>query len=521
MADDLQYTVRFKTTSEGSGAKQVAKEIKEVGQEAVVASDKVTKANAKEQDSIERTIEAENRLAETRKKSKQSQDAAGPSESRGFGGQLDQPYPGSSTATETVRQEVADSKELIDTVDQRIKQERQLADVATARQRVAAKMVAAEAEAARAAIQRGAEFTVAGGVIAAVAKSAFDATMDLANAMAEADPQWAKDHAFALESLVALTNPIQTFWDTVTGGARQSVESLKASQAEVIRTGQQLEKLRAEEKARSDYASNRIVERAYQRELEEIDNQTAALSRQLKVLEAKKAAVEANAKLQDQIAISNGADPNAVAEAAARRAQAAQNGEANKSMIEAQQAYEAAKDREVALTAKLAQAIGGPTKIYDALVDQADKAANATEQAFQNLQATQQIAQQAQQEIASNTQSVLLKLGEQAVASNTEQIQGLAQDLIAKIGPQSGVAAQAKAGIEAILADGVQPEEIQSLLQQIQILAATNKQAITGGYQQTQSLIDIIKDYINRQADQQRQIDELKRQAANRGVGAP
>ena len=130
-------------------------------------------------------------------------------------------------------------------------------------------------------------------------------------------------------------------------------------------------------------------------------------------------------------------------------------------------------------------------------------------------------AESQKQAIAASTQVELGKLGQAAVAANTEQIQTFTQDLITKIGPQAGVAAQAKAAIEAILVDGVQPAEIQALLQQIQILAATSKESITGGSQQTQALIDIVKDEISKRQAQQRQIDDLKRQAANRGTGTP
>ena len=524
MAEELQYTVNFKTTASGGGAKQTADEIARIDAETKKLYADMAAADKASQEAFVKKRDQERELYEQRKKERDAQKQSGgdqPVASRGFGGMLDQPASTGSTGQTGAKAEASDVKELVGEVEKRITQEQRLLDVATARQRVAAKMVDAEGASARAAIVQGVEFAAAGAVIAKVAENAFSQVQGLAEAMAQADPQWAKDNAFALDSLVALTNPVQTFWDTVSGGARQSVDSLHASQRELDRTTAALERMQAKEKARTEYAANRIVEQSYQRELQEIDNQTAALQRQLKVLDAKKAAVEANAKLQDQIAISNGADPNAVAAGAVRRNQSAQNGDVEKSVIEARQAYDAAVEKEAALTAKLAQAIGGPARIYDALQDQSERAKNSTAQAFEAYQATQQIADQAKAAILEKTQGELLNLGQAAVAANTEQIQTLAADLVAKIGPQSGVAAQAKAGIEAILVDGVQPAEIQALLAQIQILAATSKQSISSGATQTQALIDILKDEVSKRERQQRQIDDLKRQAAARGAGSP
>ena len=188
----------------------------------------------------------------------------------------------------------------------------------------------------------------------------------------------------------------------------------------------------------------------------------------------------------------------------------------------AEDAYNAAKEREASWIEKLANAAAIGDKNYERISKQAETAGNETENALKDLEAARQTAENQKAVIAAGTNQELVELGKAVIESNNTAIKDLANDVISKVGEQSGAAAQAKAGIQAALVDGeVTNAEIPKLLSDLQVMAGTMKGVMTETTTQTQQLIALVRSQDSQIRQNAQEIADLRRQLQNRGPGTP
>ncbi len=279
--------------------------------------------------------------------------------------------------------------------------------------------------------------------------------------MAAVDPEWAKRYSFELETLGMLAHPLDSLWESLTANSSEAISNLESANQRVVQTSAALAKMKADRQAAVDAANSNSMEAVFGRELAAIDAESAALTRQINVLNAKKAAVEAGAKLQDALDIQNGVDPNKVAANAARRGQASQNSEIDQKVTEAQNAFYAAQEREQKAIEKIGYAVSIGSKNTEQLSNQAQAAGLATEEALANLRSVQEIADQQKLAVAAATQNTILDLGVTA----TKEFGDKVKDFVDKFQPITKQQESYKQGLEAALADGYQINQDSAFIQ--------------------------------------------------------
>jgi hypothetical protein len=267
------------------------------------------------------------------------------------------------------------------------------------KQRVAAQEAEiAEVELAQATAARTAAWVASGAAIAAVAKISIDQVDKLARAMAAVDPKWAEENAVGLRFLADLKDPVGALWDTLSGGAEKSVIALAKSKQAAAEAKENLERLIEKRKEQDQAFGTRVVEEAYQREKQAIDEVIAALERKQKLESAKADAEAAADRANVAIAkVTPGADVGAA------EAQAAQNNAARRqaeidSMVEmaqakAQQAAQLA-DAAISDAVGIGSVRGFSSKEYREASSRADAAQANAERLQQDLVNAKAIAEQ-------------------------------------------------------------------------------------------------------------------------------
>ena len=441
---------------------------------------------------------------------KKVNDAANQSESRGFGGMLDE-------ANRKAKEQVEVQAEIKTTVEDTTKAAQRALDVETAKGNIRNRAVKS-AEAESAAVIKTAQNTaaVASGVaaVATAAKFAVDEVSSLANRMAELDPEWARRYSVELETLNMLAHPLDSLWAALTDHASEALDGLEAANKRLAATSVALAKMQAERKAAVDAANSNSMEGVFGRELAAIEAETSALNRQIAVQNSKAAAVEAAAKLQDAMDIRNGADPNKVAANAALRGQGSQNTAIDQKLAEAQQAFQSAQEREQAVIEKLGYAVSINSKNKEDISKQAEVAGRATEEALLNLRAAQEIADQQKLAVAAATQNTILDLGITATADFATKLKETVDGLV----PINAAQAEAKTIAEDALSNGqLTSDEMLKVGAALQLLMATLKTGQETSVGTIQSLIDMQRSVIANQNVHDAQIKALQGQIKSSG----
>lgn len=394
-------------------------------------------------------LKRERELADERRKNRPQKEDAPVVNTKGFGGQLDGTSPDNSARlkeeaaaqeklNKLIEQEKAAREDLLKKLKEEQAQRQRLQDVQTAKSRLAAKEQEEESALAGAVRSRQLAFSVAGAAIVAVAKASFDETKRLAEAMAEADPEWAREHAFALQSLTALSNPVQTFWDTVTGGARQSVAALQASQNELARTTALLKRMKEEQaQARAAFLDDTIVNQL-EAGREASEAMTASLERQVKVLDARRALFEAQARYEDAQALAGGADPNAVRAGAVERGANDQVSRIDQKLAVLERAYREAEENQTRAIGAAAEAANVGSAKATALAAQARKAQAQADKAFEDLQNGKETAALEKQAIIKGAQTELTGVTQQGGEAITSAAKETISALESKAREQGG-----------------------------------------------------------------------------------
>jgi len=368
------------------------------------------------------------------------------------------------------------------------------------KQRVAAQEAEiAEVELAQATAARTAAWVASGAAIAAVAKISIDQVDKLARAMAAVDPKWAEENAVGLRFLADLKDPIGALWDTLSGGAEKSVIALAKSKQAAAEAKENLERLIQKRKEQDQAFGTRVVEEAYQREKQAIDEVIASLERKQKLESAKADAEAAADRANVAIAkVTPGADVGAA------EAQAAQNNAARRqaeidSMVEMAQekALAAAKLADAAISdaVGIGSVRGFSSKEYREASSRADAAQADAERLQSELQNAKAIAEQQAAAVVSELSAKQAEI----TAAVRDKITGNAEEVLAQVDAKAAeIAAMPKQIQDAInlsynsigrmLADAIpddqQAGQIQAQLASLSSALANRDQAFSNQIQQ-------------------------------------
>jgi hypothetical protein len=332
--------------------------------------------------------------------------------------------------------------------------------------------------------------------------------------------------SIGLEFADFLTSPFEFVADAFTD-YKADLAALKESQLEVIRQEALYQQTLANRDRLLAAASQRRINIFLAGEEEAIDSQTAALERQLRVVEAIAKAEEARAKAADAVALANGADPNAVAAGAAARAAAAGGVQEDRRVAAAEQEVENALQRFDFLGSALAQASTAAVRDEAAirkLSDQTNAAQAAIGDAQAELETIRTEAEAAKSEIASGAVAEFQGLATAAADANTQAAEQAKAALEAQAAEQG--ANFTAGGREAlkiltdVLADGVvKPEELSAVTVAINQAknASTRLNAdVIEGFQNLEksntATIGALSGIIARQRDQAAQIERLQQE---------
>lgn len=348
---------------------------------------------------------------------------------------------GDMSGAEEAKREIAEVKQAADSAEDPALAKQRIDDVAAARKLASDRRVAdqqreltAEKEAQQAAQDSARLRLAAGAALAASARQVAALTVDVIRQYKELGVELRGFESIGLEFADFLTSPFEFVADAFTD-YKADLQALKESQLEVIRQEALYQQTLANRDKLLAAASQRRINIFLAGEEAAIDSQTAALERQLRVVEAIAKQEEARAKALDKIALAGGADPNAVAAGAAARAAAAGGVQEDRRVAAAEQEVENALQRFDALGSALAQASTAAVRDEAAireLSDQTQAAQAAVGDAQAELETIRVEAAAAKSEIASeavtqqldvvdSTKSVLNEAAAEAKAALQEE----------------------------------------------------------------------------------------------------
>lgn len=409
--------------------------------------------------------------------------------------------------------------------------ERQQADVAEAQKRASDRRVAdqekellAEKDAQQAAQDSARARLAAGAALAASAKIVAGLTVDVIRQYRELGVELRGFESIGLEFADFLTSPFEYVTDAFTD-YKADLAALKASQLEVIRQEQNYQETVARRDALLAAMSQRRVSVYLAGEESAINAQTAALERQLRVMQAISAQEEARARAADAVALAAGADPNQVAAGAAARRTAAASVQADGRVAAAEQEVENAIRRFDVLGSALAQASTAAVRdeaAIQALSDQTQAAQAAVGDAQAELETIRVEAAAAKSEIASGAVAEFQGLATAAADANTRAAEEAKSALAAQAAEQG--ASFTAGGREAlqiltdVLADGVvKPEELSAVTLAINQAKNASSQLnadVIAGFQNLEksntATIGALSEIIARQRAQAAQIERLQ-----------
>ncbi len=440
---------------------------------------------------------------------------------------------GDMSGAEEAKREIAEVKQAADAAEDPALAKQRIDDVAEARKRASDRRVAeqqreltAEKDAQQAAQDSARLRLAAGAALAASARQVAALTVDVIRQYKELGVELRGFESIGLEFADFLTSPFEFVADAFTD-YKADLAALKESQLEVIRQEALYQQTLANRDRLLAAASQRRINIFLAGEEEAIDSQTAALERQLRVVEAIAKAEEARAKAADAVALANGADPNAVAAGAAARAAAAGGVQEDRRVAAAEQEVENALQRFDFLGSALAQASTAAVRDEAAirkLSDQTNAAQAAIGDAQAELETIRTEAEAAKSEIASGAVAEFQGLATAAADANTQAAEQAKAALEAQAAEQG--ANFTAGGREAlkiltdVLADGVvKPEELSAVTVAINQAknASTRLNAdVIEGFQNLEksntATIGALSGIIARQRDQAAQIERLQQE---------
>jgi hypothetical protein len=272
-----------------------------------------------------------------------------------------------------------------------------------------------------------------------------------------------------------IANPLQAL---VSG--LQSLAGLDDLKASAEQAAEMERRLRAVLETRRELAENArafSLEFFLQRERQEIDNQTAALQRQMQVLTARRALIDAQGSARDAAALRDGADVNDVASAAIQRQAEAAIAALEDQAVQAAAALERARAEEQIAIDSIVRAA---TEGRDEDAAQARIAAEAATNRVSNLtedlrNLVDNVIPLQESEIRTNAAARLAEIGQNVGTSLASEAQKVISLIQAKAAEQGGVlsrsAADAMAALTTVIEDGViRPEEIGQVSAAMQLL---------------------------------------------------
>lgn len=253
------------------------------------------------------------------------------------------------------------------------------------------------------------------------------------------------------DTIDMLTSPVESL-----KSALQSIAGLDGLRDSIAQSKEMEERLAAMLEIRKQLAAQQQeFERAFasQRERIEIDNQTAAMERQLKVLGARRALLDAQGSRQDAAAIAGGADPNAVAAQALARQTASEIEALNEELMRSAQSVERAKAEVGIVTDQLVEAmVSGNLESANTARLALQENENALDEAVADHRATVESLRLQEAVIKEQATAESEQLQQDVGASITASLQDLAADLEATAAEQGGqLSSSARAGYEKIL----------------------------------------------------------------------
>jgi hypothetical protein len=478
MAEEkLQYQVTFRTRAEGDGAQKTTEAVKDLREE-------------------------KEKLAET-----EAVAAAAAAE----------PAAEVEAVTEAINEQV-ESVEILQQRDADVDEARRLAS--ERRVEEMEEQMQAEAELEQAARDSAAARVAAAAAVGLVARRSLQLISETIAEFRSIAPEAADAFSSVELAIETLTDPIGTLIEGLTG-TRTALENLANSQREAAR---QEQLYLATLKAKQDEiraANQAWVDGPMKRQLQAIDEQTAAYERQQREVRAVTAALEAQARLNDAIALSNGADPNEVAANRAARDAAGKTAENDTLVADAEQRWNAAIAKVETAQSAYAQAISLNLDT-EAKEAELDAAIQARDQAKLELDSVWIQAEALNAEVAAAHAQTLVGVRDATVGSledaARETLAGLdaqAEELGSKF---SRSAAESRKLLAAVLEDSViDPSEIEEVKLAIEQLKGSREQhdrAIQDGMREMiQNVTTLLatQEQLNAQIrDQKQAIESLK-----------
>lgn len=316
------------------------------------------------------------------------------------------------------------------------------------------------------------------------------------------------------DSIEFISSPIETLEKGLKSLA--GLDDLKDSiqQAELMK--KRLDDMIEARKKLANDAKEFALGYAIMRERQEIDATTSALQRQIGVLSAKRALLEAQSSRADAAAVAGGADRNAVAAQALARKTSNDIAALNEELLQSSQSVERAKSEAQSANNRFVEAFAsGNKEATDAARITLAETENELSQAIADHQATVEIIKTREQEIkelALTEADRLKQAGEEAI---TESMGGLADSLEQKAKEQGGqLSSAAKAGYDRILElinDSIPDEEqINEITRTMELVKRSqegqSREIITG----LSDLASVTSSLQNQLAVVSRQIHDIK-----------
>jgi hypothetical protein len=285
-------------------------------------------------------------------------------------------------------------------------------------------------------------------------------------------------------TLEQIADPVGAVFDVISSGARESLTALAASEKQAKELAAAYEEMQRAREDQVRAAKVENLERVFARENALIDEGTAALNRQLRVLRARRDAADAEARLGDAVAAAGGTGDD-TRRGAAEVTRRAGNEEAavRETLEQAEQLFQAALDRERTAVGALAEAVSSlGANSEEALAARAavDAAGAAAADAQAELETVRAEADAQLAAISAGAQAELVRLGADVLTEAKAQADATIALLKAQAEEQGGQlsseAQQQMNQLVQIVRDGlVTEDELGPLRQTMELLRSSQE----------------------------------------------